>query len=144
MVPATGPVKCINWVADPLHSTWFGCWFAVGVGFTSTVAVMLGPGQPLAVGVMVKVTVCGTAVLLVRVPVIGLLVPPAAIPVTLTKLSLVHAYVVPATVLVNTIGVIADAEQIVCDAGVAVAYGVGFTVIVKLVAVPVHVTPALV
>ena len=39
---------------------------------------------------------------------------------------------------------IADAEQIVCDEGVAVACGVGLTVIVNVIGVPVHVTPALV
>ena len=51
---------------------------------------------------------------------------------------------VPATVLVSTIGVIADPEQIVCEAGVAVAYGVGLTVMVNVIGVPVQVTPALV
>ena len=89
-MPATGPVKWINCVAEPLHSTWFGCWFADGIGLTITVAVMLGPGQLLAVGMIVKVTNCGTKVLLVSVPVIGVPAPDAAMPVTLTKLSLVH------------------------------------------------------
>jgi hypothetical protein len=143
-VPATGPVKCISDVAEPLQSTWFGCWLAVGVGFTSTVAVMLGPGQPLAVGIMVNVTNCGMNVLLVSVPAIGVPLPDAAIPVTFTRLSLVHVKVVPATSLVSTIGVIADAEQIVCEDGVAVACGVGLTVIVNDVGAPVQVTPALV
>ena len=90
-VPGVGPVKCTNCVAEPLHKTWFGTWLAVGVGNTVTVAVMAGPGQPLAVGMIVKVTSCVTAVLLVSVPVIGLEVPLAAIPVTFTRLSLVHA-----------------------------------------------------
>ena len=43
----------------------------------------------------------------------------------------VHAYVVPVTVLVNAIDV-AVPEQMVDVAGVAVATGVGFTVIVPL------------
>ena len=78
-------------MAEPLHSTWFGCWFADGVGYTVTVAVKAGPGQLLAVGMIVKVTTCVAKVVLVSVPVIGLDVPLAAIPVTFTKLSLVHA-----------------------------------------------------
>ena len=81
---------------------------------------------------------------MVSVPVIGLLVPLAAMPVTLTKLSLVHAYVVPTTSLVSTIGVIGFAEHIVCDDGVAVACGVGLTITVAVILGPVQVTPALV
>ena len=63
---------------------------ATGVGFTNTVAVIEEPGQPFAVGVMVKVTVTGAAVVLVNEPVI-LPVPLAAIPVTVPVLFLVHA-----------------------------------------------------
>ena len=62
---------------------------ALGVGFTSTVAVTGVPGQPLAVGVIVKVTVIGALVVLVSVPLI-LPVPLLAMPVTETVLSLVH------------------------------------------------------
>ena len=39
-----------------------------GVGLTMTVAVIAGPGQPLAVGVIVKVTVTGTMPVLIRIP----------------------------------------------------------------------------
>ena len=52
-------------------------------------AVVVVPGQPLAVGVIVKVTVIGAAVVLVSVPLIFPL-PLAAIPVTVPVLSLVH------------------------------------------------------
>ena len=62
----------------------------MGVGFTSTVAVDVVPTQPLAVGVIVKVTVIGAAVVLVSVPAMLLPLPLAAIPVRLTVLSLVH------------------------------------------------------
>ncbi len=62
----------------------------VGVGFTSTVAVIAEPGQPLAVGVIVNVTVTGAFVVLVKVPLIFPL-PLAAIPVTGPVLFLVHA-----------------------------------------------------
>jgi len=62
---------------------------ASGVGFTSTVAVIGIPGQPLATGVMVNVTVTGAKVALVNVPLI-LPEPFAAIPVTVPVLSLVQ------------------------------------------------------
>ena len=56
----------------------------------NTVAVVVGPAQPLAVGVMVKVTVIGPAVVLVKVPLIGLPAPLAGIPVTVATLSLIQ------------------------------------------------------
>ena len=61
-----------------------------GVGFTSTVAVIAAPVHPLAVGVIVNVTVTGAVVVLVSVPLI-LPVPLAAMPVTVAVLFLVHA-----------------------------------------------------
>lgn len=114
-----------------------------GVGFTSTVAVMEGPGQPLAVGVIVNVTSTLDVVVLVSVPLI-LPAPLAAIPVTGTVLSLVQLNTVPATLPVNTIVVIAVPEHTVCDAGVATAFGVGLTSTVAVIGVPVQVVPALV
>jgi hypothetical protein len=113
---------------------------AFGVGFTSTVAVIGVPVHPLADGVIVKVTVTGALVVLVSVPVM-LPVPLAAMPVTAVVLSRVQLYVVPVTLPVSTIPVIAFAEQIVCAAGVATAFGVGFTVIVNVRGVPVHSVP---
>ena len=62
---------------------------ALGVGFTKTVAVIGAPGQPLAVGVMVKVTVIGANVVFVNAPLI-LPDPLAAIPVTVAVLFLVQ------------------------------------------------------
>ena len=92
---------------------------------------------------MVKVTVTGTLVVFVNVPLI-LPLPLAAIPVTATVLSLVQLKIVPATLPESTIVVIAEAEQIVCADGVATALGVGFTSTVAVTGVPEHVTPALV
>ena len=103
---------------------------ASGVGFTNTVAVVVGPVHPLAVGVIVNVTVIGALVVLVNVPLI-LPLPLAAIPVTVATLSLVQAYVVAGTVLLSTIVVIATPEHWVCDAGVAVATGAGLMVTVN-------------
>ena len=85
----TTPVKVTAVVAAPLHNTWLGTAFTVGVGFTSTVAVTGVPGQPLAVGVIVNVTVIGVLVVLVKVPPI-LPAPLAAIPVTVPVLFLVQ------------------------------------------------------
>ena len=77
-------------IATPEHFVWLdGVAVTFGVGFTNTVAVIRVPAQPLAVGVIVNVTVTGAAVVLVSVPVISPL-PLAAIPVAATVLSLVQ------------------------------------------------------
>ena len=90
-------------------------------------------------GVIVNVTVIGVLVGFVNVPLMGVPEPLVAIPVT-TGLSLVQVKVVPATVPVNAILVIALPEQIVCEAGVAVAFGVGLTVMVKVFDGPIQFT----
>ena len=82
------------------------------------------PLQPLAVGVIVNVTVIGVFVVLVKVPLI-LPAPLGAIPVTAPVLSLVQLYTTPATALpVMAIVVIATPEHFVCEAGAATAVGV--------------------
>ena len=87
-VPATGPVKA--WVTvEPVHTVWLATAFTVGIGLTTTVAVIGAPTQMPEVGVIVKVTVIGTLVGLVSVPLI-LPLPLFAIPVTM-GLSLVQA-----------------------------------------------------
>ena len=113
-----------------------GVAFTFGVGLTNTVAVITGPLQPLAVGVIVNVTVIGILVMFVSVPAI-LPAPLAAIPVTVATLSLVQLFTAPATPLpVNTIVVIATAEQTVCDDGAADTVGVGLTSTVAKIVVP--------
>ena len=63
---------------------------ATGEGFTNTVAVIGVPGHPLAVGVIVNVTVIGADVVFVNAPLI-LPLPLAAMPVTVPPvLSLVQ------------------------------------------------------
>jgi len=104
---------------------------------TVTVAVIGVPTHPFAVGVIVNVTVTGAVVVLVNDPLI-LPVPLAAMPVTVAVLFLVHAYVVPLTLLVSAIVVIAVPEHIVWLDGVATAFGVGFTNTVAVAAVPIH------
>ena len=61
-----------------------------GVGLTKTVAVVVAPAQPFAVGVMVNVTVTGAKVVLVNEPLIRFPDPLAAMPVTVALLSLVQ------------------------------------------------------
>ena len=102
---------------------------ALASGLTVTVAVTGVPGQPLAVGVMVKVTVTGAPLLLVSVPLMLLPAPLTGIPNT-AGLSLVQLKVVPGTLEVSTIVEIAEPEQIVWLDGVAVATGTGLTVMV--------------
>jgi hypothetical protein len=70
------------------------------------------PPHPLAVGVIVNVTVSGALVVLVKLPLMSPL-PLAAIPVTVPILFLVQLKVVEATFPDKTIVVIAVAEQIV-------------------------------
>jgi hypothetical protein len=136
-VPATGlPLNTIVVIGLAEHIVCDdGTAVALGVGLTSTVAVIGAPGQLLAVGVMVKVTVTGALVVFVKVPDI-LPAPLAAMPVTVTVLSLTQLYTVPATLPVSTIVVIGLAEQTVCDGGVATAFGVGLTNTVAVIVGP--------
>ena len=143
-VPATLPVIAIVVMADPEQMVCdAGVATAFGVGFTSTVAVTAVPGQPLAVGVIVNVTVTGALVVLVNAPLI-LPLPLAAIPVTVAVLSLVQLKTVPETLPVSTMVLMVPPEQMVCAASVANASGIGFTSTVAIIGVPEQLTPAFV
>lgn len=96
---------------------------------------MEGPGQPFAVGVIVKVTVIGAFVVFVNEPKI-LPGPLAGRPNTEIALSLVQVNDVPLTLLLRTIVVMDDPEQIICEEGVAITLGVGFTSIVAIMGTP--------
>ena len=89
------------------------------------------PEHPLAVGVIVKVTVCAVLVVLVRVPLMSPL-PLAGMPVTLPVLSRVQLNIVPETLPDKTIVVIASPEHASCVIGVAMASGKGSTVTLTL------------
>jgi hypothetical protein len=68
-VPLTAPLNVMAVIALPEQMVWeVGTAVTVGVGFTSTVAVVDEPAQPLAVVVMVNVTVIGALVVLVSTP----------------------------------------------------------------------------
>lgn len=139
VVPFTLPLITIVVMALPEQMAWLaGVATAFGVGLTSTVAVIGVPGQLLAVGVMVKVTVIGALVVLVKAPLM-LPAPLAAIPVTVATLSRVQLKVVPFTLPAKTMVVMLLPEQMVCAAGVAVAFGVGFTTTVAVMGSPVQV-----
>ncbi len=87
----TAPVSTIGLILAAEQIVWLGgVATAFGVGFTRTVAVIDAPTQLFAVGVIVKVTVTGTEVVLVSVPKI-LPDPLVAIPVTVAVLLRVHA-----------------------------------------------------
>ena len=91
VVPVTLPVSTIAAMPDPEQIDWLaGVATAFGVGLTRTVAVIAGPTQPFAVGVIVKVTVTGAVVVLVSVPEM-LPLPLAAMPDTVAVLFLLHA-----------------------------------------------------
>lgn len=99
------------------------------------------PVQPVADGVTVIVAVIGALVVLVAVNAAILPVPDAASPIVV--LLLVQLYTVPATAPVKFIAVVVDPLH--NDwLGTAFTVGVGFTVMVKVVGVPLQVTPPLV
>ena len=98
-----------------------------GVGFTVIVTLTGVPEQLLAVGVIVYRAVPDTVVVAVNGSAIA--IPSSAdAPDTFTRAT-VQANIEPATLPVRAIAV-ASPEQMVCDEGVAVTSGVGFTVIV--------------
>ena len=138
------PTPTVGWLAarvvdkipHVLAPVWSGPALAVvGCGLTNTVAVIAVPGQLLAVGVIVKVTVIGAVVLFVSVPVI-LPVPLRPMPLIPVIVGLDQLYVVPVVLLLITIGVIVAPEHIVWLDGVAVTSGVGFTNTVAVIGVP--------
>lgn len=107
----------------------------VGTAFTSTVAVMGAPVQPLNIGMIVNVTVTGVVVVLNNVPVISP-VPLAVIPVTEALLSLVQLNVVPMIEDDSRMSEMLP-EHMVCVTGVAIATGrFSFTVTVTVNGVP--------
>lgn len=121
-------------VCAPEQIVWLdGVAVTTGVGLTVTVAVTGDPIQLPRVGVMVYVAV--PAAVPGAVSVCAMLVPfPADAPVTPVCVT-VHANVDPVGTDVSAMfGAVP--EQIVCVAGVAVATGVGSTVMVTVIGAP--------
>lgn len=106
---------------------------AVTPGNTVIVKVLTAPGQVLAVGVTVMVATCVTPVVLVTTNGLMLPVPDAGRPIVVLLL-----------VQVNTVPVVAPENMTACVVppsqsawfGIALTVGVGFTVIVNVIAVP--------
>jgi hypothetical protein len=133
LVPATVEFKAM-FVDDALQMV---CALAdpTGWGLTVTTTVSGVPTHPLAEGVIVYVAVPGVVPVAVSVCAI-VAVEPFAAPVK-PDCATVQLYVVPTTLELSGIEV-ALPEQIVCDDGVAVTTGVGFTVTSTVKAVPAH------
>lgn len=106
---------------------------AVGVGFTVTVKFTGVPVQPLADGVTLMVAIIGLADVLTAVKPLILPVPLPARP--MDGVLLVQLKVEPATVLVKFKAFTGAPLQTITFAG-TVTVGVGFTVMVKVCAVP--------
>ncbi len=103
-----------------------GVAIAVGIGFTNIGTSSGAPIHPLKVGVTVYVTV--PVLLLVVFNTCAILEPvPADEPVAKDSLA-VHPKVDPTGDELNAMPVTSP-EQIVCDGGVAIAVGIGLTVI---------------
>ena len=103
-----------------------GVALTVGLGFTVTATVVDDEQPEGEEAVIVKIVVCAIFVVLVKLPVIVLPDPLAAMPVRFDVLSLTHENVVPLTPFgfVMLIVVIGLAEQRVCVTGVALTVGV--------------------
>lgn len=138
VVPATlfGFRILIALNAIPEQTIWLtGVALTVGLGLTVTVTVVDEEQPADELAVIVKVVVCAVLVVFVKLPVIVLPFPFAAIPVRFEVLSLTQENVVPATLLglVMLIVLIAFSEQIVCVAGAAFTVGRGFTITLAVV-----------
>ena len=140
-VPAAVPVKVMAAVGLALHTAWLATALTVGTGFTVIVKVMVGPVQPLAVGVTVMVATTGTPVMFVAVKLAILPVPAAARPIP--GALLVQLYTAPATLPVKLTAAVAVLWHSTWLA-TWLAAGVGFTVMVKLTGMLTQDTPALV
>jgi hypothetical protein len=141
VVPAVRLVKFTAAVAWPAHSVWLATAATTGVGLTVIVKLIDWPGQPLAVGVTVIVAVIGELVALVATKLGILPVPLAANPIEV--LLFVQLNVVPATAPVKVTAVVLAPAHSVWLA-TAPTVGVGFTVMVNVIGVPVQVVPPLV
>jgi hypothetical protein len=145
-VPITVPEKLIVAVGEPLQTVWLaGAAVAVGVGLIVIVNCTGAPEQvtPLLVNeaVTVKVAVTGAVVVLEAVKA-GTLPTPLVVARPIVCAVRDHEKVAPGTLLVNTTEGTAAPLQCVWLA-TGVTDGIGFTVIVKVIGVPVHTAPTL-
>ena len=135
VVPATGPLKLTAVVDAPLHTTWLATGFTLGVGLTVMVKVICGPVQPFAKGPTVMVATTGAIPELIARKDGIFPVPLEASP--MDGVSLLQTKVVPAT---GPLKLTADVACPLHNTWLAMGLtdGVGFTVIVKVIGIPVH------
>ncbi len=145
-VPITVPEKLIVAVGEPLQTVWLaGAAEAVGVGLIVMVNCTGAPEQvtPLLVkeAVTVKVAVTGAFVVLEAVK-DGTLPTPLVVARPIVCAVRDQEKVAPGTLLVKTTaGTEAPLQCVWLATGVTA--GIGFTVIVKVIGVPVHTAPTL-
>lgn len=111
-VPVTVPVGLTVVIADSEQIVSEAMALTTGLGFTSMAEVLTPSVHPLAVPLILYVTVTGALVVLTSDPAIVLPVPEAGMPVTDAVLSRVQLKVAPATVLEAIISAIASPLQI--------------------------------
>ena len=147
MPPVVGLVKFTAVVADPAQSTWLAGWFTCGVGFTVIVKLSgrLTQLMPplLYVNVTVIVAVTGALPGLVALNERISPVPAATSPMLVLLLVQVNTATPPpagVVKLILAVGLLLHTVWL----GTGLMIGGGFTVIVKVIGVPLHVTPPLV
>jgi hypothetical protein len=137
VVPLTALLKVMAVVLALLQTDCVvGFATATGVGLTVIVTVVGVPEQPLATGVTIIVAVTGLELVLTAVNEPILPIPEAARPIVV--LSLVQLNTVPDTAPLNVIAVVAALLQTDWLVGLATTVGVGLTVIVAVIGVPVQ------
>ena len=141
-VPATAPENAMAAVAVPLHRTWLDTAATVGVGFTVIVKVRVPSGQvtPLFVKLAETVIVATTGEEPVLTAVKEPMLPVPLAPRPMLGLLFVQVNTVPGTAPVSGTAVVVELLQTTWLAGWSIV-GVGFTVIVNVIELPVHVTP---
>jgi hypothetical protein len=144
-VPDTAPLNVMAVVFNPLHTTWLGTAFSVGVGFTVMVNVLAVPVQvmpPLVKdGVTVMVAVTGAVPIFTALKLAIGPVPLAASPIDVVLF--VQLYTVPVAVPIKVtvlVALLLQTTWLLTGATV----GVGLTVMVNNTGDPVQVTPPLV
>ena len=125
------PVKLMAVVVALLHTVWLPGLLTVPPGLTVIVRVDTGPKQLLACGVTVNTPLIGEAPAFVAVnDAMEVPEPPAPIPMPVLLLAQVN--VVPVTLLLKSSALVLALLHTLCDVGVTVIIGVGFTFTVNV------------
>jgi len=141
-VPVAAPEKVTAAVVVPAQRTWLATALTVGVGFTVMVNVRVPSGQvtPLFVNVADTVIVATTGAAPVFTAVKEAMSPVPLAPRPIKGVLFVQVNTVPGTVPVKPTAAVALPLQAVWLAGWSIV-GVGFTVTMNCIGVPVQVAP---